>query len=395
MNKKLIGGVFFIAGTSIGAAALALPIAASALGFFGTFFAFFISWQVMYSAGLMVLEVSLACKEEHSFISMTEFTLGPSYKWPIAIAYSVLLYSLLAAYFTGGADLAKAFFSALGFSNLPLIVDTMPFMLVTALVVFLGAKYIDYLNRVMVTGLILSFLLLLFLLLSNADFNFNISKQQFKFSSFVAMMPMIITAFGYQVVIPSVRHYLAKNVELLPKVIFLGSAIPFVLYFIWSVVIFMVLPATGTYSISSLVQSSQPATDLPLFLSALFNIKILTIATSLFAFFALSSSILGIAISLFDFLADKLIYGKNGLSKGVVLLITLLPPALFSIFYPEGFILALSFAGVFVAILNGILPVIMLYKLRVATAKKITMRDYYSMFLVIIISLLLILAYFY
>ena len=395
MNKKLIGGVFFIAGTSIGAAALALPIAASALGFFGTFFAFFISWQVMYSAGLMVLEVSLACKEEHSFISMTEFTLGPSYKWPIAIAYSILLYSLLAAYFTGGADLAKAFFSAVGFSNLPLIVDTMPFMLVTALVVFLGAKYIDYLNRVMVTGLILSFLLLLFLLLSNADFNFNISKQQFKFSSFVAMMPMIITAFGYQVVIPSVRHYLAKNVELLPKVIFLGSAIPFVLYFIWSVVIFMVLPATGTYSISSLVQSSQPATDLPLFLSALFNIKILTVATSLFAFFALSSSILGIAFSLFDFLADKLIYGKNQLSKSSVLMITLFPPALFSVFYPDGFILALSFAGIFVAILNGILPVIMLYKLRVATAKKITMRDYFAMFFVVVVSILLILSYLY
>ncbi len=44
-------------------------------------------------------------------------------------------------------------------------------------------------------------------------------------------------------------------------------------------------------------------------------------------------------------------------------ILTFFPPLLFVYFYPEGFILALKYAGIFVAILLAILPALMVFKL--------------------------------
>ena len=44
--------------------------------------------------------------------------------------------------------------------------------------------------------------------------------------------------------------------------------------------------------------------------------------------------------------------------------ITFLPPLSYAWFYPSGFLLALGYAGVFVAILHGILPVMMVWSSR-------------------------------
>ena len=50
------------------------------------------------------------------------------------------------------------------------------------------------------------------------------------------------------------------------------------------------------------------------------------------------------------------------MGKVLLLILMFAPPLLFSLFYPTGFILAVGYAGVFVAVLYGILPAIMVWK---------------------------------
>jgi len=64
-------------------------------------------------------------------------------------------------------------------------------------------------------------------------------------------------------------------------------------------------------------------------------------------------------LSLFDFLADAFHIKRSPVGRLKLVIITLIPPYFYAVFYPQGFILALSYAGVFVALLGILLPAIM------------------------------------
>ncbi len=87
-------------------------------------------------------------------------------------------------------------------------------------------------------------------------------------------------------------------------------------------------------------------------------------AVRLFAGLALATSFLGVALGLFDFLADffKLKNTVNGrLQTGVI---TFVPPLLFALFYPKGFIFALGFAAIALSVLSLLLPALLVRQTR-------------------------------
>lgn len=65
----------------------------------------------------------------------------------------------------------------------------------------------------------------------------------------------------------------------------------------------------------------------------------------LFADLALATSFLGVALGLFDYLAD-LFQRRNSVTYRLQTgAITFLPPLAFALFYPRGFVMALGYAG--------------------------------------------------
>jgi tyrosine-specific transport protein len=88
------------------------------------------------------------------------------------------------------------------------------------------------------------------------------------------------------------------------------------------------------------------------------------LAVHLFADLALATSFLGVALGLFDYLAD-LFQRKNSpggrLQSGMI---TFLPPLAFALFYPRGFVMALGYAGVALAVLALMLPSLLVMKSR-------------------------------
>ena len=112
----------------------------------------------------------------------------------------------------------------------------------------------------------------------------------------------------------------------------------------------------GSLSLEAIQQSGQPAIKIASTLAALTHNTSLVTIIEFFIFFAISTSFIGISLALFDFLADGFKLPRTPVGKISAAVLTFILPLTYALLYPKGFILALSYAGVFVAILHGILP---------------------------------------
>jgi tyrosine-specific transport protein len=168
-------------------------------------------------------------------------------------------------------------------------------------------------------------------------------------SATIATVPVLLVCFGYQNLVPSLAHYLKKNVRALRLAIIMGNFLPLLLYFLWNFVILGLLPPGNLASqgqsdmVSGLLETATRSSSVLFFVKA-------------FSFFALITSFLTIAISFVDFLKDGF-RAQEKLHEGFIYALVLVPPMGFSLFYPHVFLQALSLAGGFAdVLLFGALP---------------------------------------
>tara|TARA_R110002110_G_scaffold415839_1_gene657382 strand:- start:11470 stop:12681 length:1212 start_codon:yes stop_codon:yes gene_type:complete len=357
--KNAVGGVLLIVGTSVGAAVLVLPVATANLGLFGALSIYFVCWLFMTIGALCILEANLSTGFGTNMITMAETFLGKPGKWLTWITYLILFYALTSAYLSG----TSAWIMHL-FDHFKMTISTQQAAILGAiglmLIISLGAHITDLFNRVLMVGLFASFLLL------GGITSTHVSSEvlfQTKAHFDILQLPLIITAFGFAIIVPTLAEYLHGKANQLYHVILVGSLAPLLIYIIWQILIMGTLPATGEHSLTAISASGNPATELPKQLDQVLGHPWITQCMNYFSIFALFSSILGVCLSLYDFLADGLHIKKNLKGKSILALITFLPPLGFVYYYPEGFIMALSFAGIFVALLLGILPAMMVWSM--------------------------------
>jgi tyrosine-specific transport protein len=359
MNLRVLGGMLLVAGTTIGAGMLALPVVTGLAGFLPSLLLFVIVWAVLLYAAFLMLELNLAMPEHTNMITMAHRTLGPVGELVAWIAYLMLLYSLTAAYISGcGAILIEIFSNTWQF-NIPSWVGPLPFAVIFGIMIYLGVRPIDYLNRCLMIGLVVAFFFLIHAVIPDV----NMTQLSYvNIPHIFAAVPIVTTSFGFAIIIPPLVHYLDRNVKQLKRVILFGSLIPLILYIIWEFTILGVIPTSGEFGLEEMLASGQPAGDIINVLQTLTNSSWVPIVASFFSFFAIITSVLGVTLSLSDFLADGL-HIEEGSRSGrfLISLLTLLPPLIFALVYPNGFILALGYASIFVAILLVLLPALMVW----------------------------------
>ena len=101
VNSKVFGSILIVAGTSIGASMLALPMIASSMGEVGSLLLLVLIWLLGYYASLMVLNINLFYKGAFSISELCKKSFNLKI-WLIAdLSIMTLFYSLLAAYMSG------------------------------------------------------------------------------------------------------------------------------------------------------------------------------------------------------------------------------------------------------------------------------------------------------
>lgn len=359
---KKAGCTLIVIGTTIGAGMLALPMISAGSGLASSLILVIGIWALMTFTGLLVLEVNLALPlYKNNFNSMARFTLGRPGEIIAYLTCLVLLYALTAAYIAGNGSLLSTLIQTYFHREVPAKFNAAIFTLVFGAVVFWSTRLVDLVNRFLISIKGLLVIIMLILLLPHVSFTaFSANHPQV----FWAAAPIFLTAFGYHTVIPSLTNYLGKEVKALKWIIICGTTIPLIIYILWLICALSIIPVTGAQSFTTLQQNGSAVGQFVEFLSDTVHNRWVTLAINGFANIAMTTSFLGVSLGLFDFLADACKRSNHHKGRLQTALLTFIPPFLFALFYPKGFILALGYAGLCVGILEVILPALMAYRLR-------------------------------
>lgn len=383
LTNRFFGGVLLIAGTSIGAGMLGLPVITSFMGFFPSMLFLFLCWLFMFVTAMLLLQVNLSLEGEPNMITMAGKTLGAwgkVYSW---IVYLLLLYSLTAAYiaacsprFVNGAELLLGV-------EVPSSFGPFPLLLFFGIIIYLGTKAVDYLNRFLMIGLVVSYMVMIFFIPGNVQTKL-LTHTDVRAS--LLAIPLIITSFGFHIIIPTLTTYMRHNVARLRWMVFIGSIIPLIVYVLWELMALGTVPIFGDTGLAFAFKKGIDATGQ---LEKIIQSPTLNLMISSFGFFAVITSFLGVSTSLSDFLRDGFKLKATSGGKALACLLTFIPPLIFVLFYPRAFYLALEYASIFVVLLLGILPVLMAWKLNKTFFQKCLLTTVFllSVFIIVLIIL--------
>jgi len=362
--QSVLGGTMIVTGTAVGAGMLSLPTISSGMWFTWSIATMLLTWFCMLHVSLFILEINLKYKVGASFDTFVTDILGPKWNLLNGILITFIFYILLYAYISGGGSIVShTIQNSIGVSFSPTMAG-MVFSLCLAFVVWLSTKTVDRLVTVLLVGMAISFLLSVGDLALSASFSHldsqaNGASQQFIFV--FAALPFYLTSFGFQTTVPSLVKYYGKNPHKVRACLIWGSLLVFVIYLVWLTAAFGNLSRLEFYGIASeggnaglLVSTIARAGDSEL-LSKLLD---------LFANLAIVTSFLGVSLGLFDYIADKFKMSDSPFDRLKTSFITFLPPTIAGLVYPDGFIYAIGFAGLALALSACIIPPLMIIKSR-------------------------------
>lgn len=342
-----------VAGTTIGAGMLGIPLVTSPAGFWPAAGITILVWLFMWITGLCLLEVSLWMPEGAHFLSIAKKFLGSRGRWLTGALFVFLYYCLLIAYFAAGAPLLSFFFEhqlgiALGHSGSYLL-----FGILFGTIVALGPRSIDRVNLLLVGAMVFFYVALIWA--GSPDVQSSLLSKSHPLLVFGAV-PVLFSGFGYHNLVPSLATYLKRDKKVLRLSLFWGTVIPLIVYLVWQ---WLALGSVEPLIMEGVrLSGGTAATALALVSSS----KSVALFAQCFAFFAIVTSLLGVSFSMIDFLADAWKIRATGRRRFLLTLLTFVPPFIFSLYDPAIFVKALQIAGGFgESTLNGLIPIALLW----------------------------------
>lgn len=360
LSKQARGGILLIGSTAIGVGMLALPVSTAPLGFGYSFLALVAVWYFTVISAFMLLETNLFLGKGRNLGFLAKETLGKPGLIITTSAYLALLYALIVAHLTAGSawvvNKAQLHGWAIDFTE-----ASIGFAIFIYVVVCAGTWFADLINRILMVALMLSFGLLCFLLAQHANLPTLLDKPQ---DMHWSILPVITLAFGFHIIIPTLTAYIDDPKQMRIS-LGLGCVLPLIVYVCWQLLTLGTLPFEGMYGLDNIRMASQPTSAIIAALAHTTKSHYLGQILSAFIIIVLTTSFIGVGISLFDFLADALSSLKLHLGARLRIgAIAILPPTFFVLTKPDLFLEVLNFGGLCVALLLGILPAAMFWKIQ-------------------------------
>ncbi len=358
MEKKgsVLSATLLVAGTCIGGGMLALPVATGASGFFPSFLLILVGWAFMTTTALFLAEVNLWMEPGVHVIGMASRFLGPLGKAAAWILYLFIGYASLVAYTAGGGELFAAGIKKVLGIDLSHTTALVLFVVIFGTIIYLGNTIVGRVNTVLMFGLIISYILLIGIGLPYVQWRHLLRGS---FGNSLIAIPLLLTIFSFQTIVPSLTIYLKQDARALRRSIIYGTTFALVIYILWQLLVLGTVLYEGDQGLAAALAQGKPATE---FLGSAVANPWLGMIADFFAFFALVTSFLGIALGLFDFLADGLKIKRTHLGNIALGFLVALPTLFFALTLERCFFIALdSSGGIGDALLNGLFPGLMLW----------------------------------
>ncbi|MGI4851837.1 MAG: aromatic amino acid transport family protein [Janthinobacterium lividum] len=360
--KKLILPACLVAGTAVGAGMIALPMVLCKIGLLGTLGLILSVWAFMYISSLIGVEINLRARQ-----GLPLGALGKFYDSPMAavigtISVILLIYALLSAYLHGGASVIQS--SIVGYSGetVSLRYIVIIYALGLGSLLMTPVRPVLQANRVLFTGLLIFFGLLVFGLLSKIKMTPLpwLSDYVSNPLSWSQAITLLSASFGFQVVLHTLTNFCQQDPKLIKQSIFWGSLIPVVVYIIWTFSTLTILYQEAPEAYAQLQRGQLEAGQFIQTLAQTATWPVVQILASLISLLAIIKSSIGVGLGLLQTWQEQ-INRRYQLSKITfqvsTVLLTLIPPLLTALLVPQLFLKALSFAGVINIVIAIFLPV--------------------------------------
>ena len=356
MNKT-VGSTLLVAGTMIGAGMLAMPLTSAGIGFGFTLVLLLGLWALLTFSALLFVELYQTAESDAGIGTLAEQYFGKAGRIIATAVLIIFLYALIAAYISGGGSLLKDLLPESFGDKVSILLFTVIF----GSFIVIGTHSVDKINRVLFFVMLAAFAVVLSLMLPEIKFD-NLMATPIDNALMISASPVFFTAFGFHGSIPSLNKYLDGNVKALRISILAGSAITLCAYILWQ------MSTHGLLTQNEFLQILKEDATLNGLVKATLAItgsNMIAGAVKLFSTLALVTSFLGVGLGLLECIEDLLKRSFN-ISAGRISLglMTFIPPLVFALFYPEGFILALGYAGQMFAFYAVVLPVSLVWKAR-------------------------------
>ena len=356
MNKT-VGSTLLVAGTMIGAGMLAMPLTSAGIGFGFTLVLLLGLWALLTFSALLFVELYQTAESDAGIGTLAEQYFGKAGRIIATAVLIIFLYALITAYISGGGSLLKDLLPESFGDKVSILLFTVIF----GSFIVIGTHSVDKINRVLFFVMLAAFAVVLSLMLPEIKFD-NLMATPIDNALIISASPVFFTAFGFHGSIPSLNKYLGGNVKALRISILVGSAITLCAYILWQ------MSTHGLLTQNEFLQILKEDATLNGLVKATLAItgsNMIAGAVKLFSTLALVTSFLGVGLGLLECIEDLLKRSFN-ISAGRISLglMTFIPPLVFALFYPEGFILALGYAGQMFAFYAVVLPVSLVWKAR-------------------------------
>ncbi|KAA5522381.1 aromatic amino acid transporter [Haemophilus seminalis] len=356
MNKT-VGSTLLVAGTMIGAGMLAMPLTSAGIGFGFTLVLLLGLWALLTFSALLFVELYQTAESDAGIGTLAEQYFGKAGRIIATAVLIIFLYALIAAYVSGGGSLLKDLLPESFGDKVSILLFTVIF----GSFIVIGTHSVDKINRVLFFVMLAAFAVVLSLMLPEIKFD-NLMATPIDNALIISASPVFFTAFGFHGSIPSLNKYLDGNVKALRISILAGSAITLFAYILWQ------MSTHGLLTQNEFLQILKEDATLNGLVKATLAItgsNMIAGAVKLFSTLALVTSFLGVGLGLLECIEDLLKRSFNVTAGRISLgLLTFIPPLVFALFYPEGFILALGYAGQMFAFYAVVLPVSLVWKAR-------------------------------
>ncbi|MCX2961721.1 aromatic amino acid transporter [Rodentibacter caecimuris] len=360
MNKTL-GSTLITSGTMIGAGMLAMPLTSAGMGLTFTIILLGILWVLLTYSALLFVEVYQTAEYDAGIGTLASQYFGKLGRIVATSVLMIFLYALLSAYITGGGAILSSTLPDFAMPNLKMKVAILLFTIFFGIFIIIGTQIVDILNRILFVFMLLALLIVLGLMIPEIKLD-NLMAMPIDSTLLISASPVFFTAFGFHGSIPCLNKYLEGDVRALRISIILGSAMTLIGYILWQCSTHGVLSQTKFLEI---LHQDPTLNGLIEAVRIITGSSIIAGIVKIFSALALITSFLGVALGLLECIEDLLKRACNTSTNRLCLgFLTFLPPLLFAFFYPEGFILALGYAGQMFAFYAVVLPAALVWKAR-------------------------------
>ncbi|MDM5087119.1 aromatic amino acid transporter [Aeromonas rivipollensis] len=356
-KPSVTGGACIIASVCVGAGMLGLPSAGAGAWTSWSSLAIILTMIIMTVSGWMLLEAFKPYELTASFNSVTKDLLG----------HKINIFNNLTVYFVGGI-LLYAYITSSGLILSGLLginsqLASVLFVLVFSCFVWHSTRAVDRISVVLIAFMVLSFVFGVSGLAANIDATMlfhSLTEELGQAPYALAMLPVALTSFGYHHSVASMRAYYGEE-QKAKQAILGGTLIALALYLLWLLSIFGNLPRNAFGPIIA------KGGDVDVLLGALASViesRRVSNAINLFSMAAILSSFIGVGLGVFDYLADLFKFDNSRQGRAKSWGVTFLPPLVFSLLFPFGFVVAIGYAGAAATVWACIIPALLAKKSR-------------------------------